>query len=294
MSDVSGREAAPDALDGEPAAVEAGAAGVGHEPVALDDDRVLLLGHLDGDVRGEARRIREPVVAVRLRRAAPRADDELVEDEAAAAGPVGAEDRERVPALPGRGHPLRDQLRERTVDRVEDAEARHAAHRGRARHHHLRDRARPRQHVDGPERAGGVRHLDGQRRPHGLVGARLHERARAVERAAHHRRRVGQVDRDLVAGDRDVGRDRDVADVDAVGAEVVGERGACRRARLRSPAARGAPCGRSAPRASPRARPGRAARRGRRPPARRRRTPPPARRGRRTSSAGSARSPPGS
>ena len=78
----------------------AGAARVGHEPVALDDDRELRLGHLDRDVRGEAGRIREPVVAVADGRAAPGADDELVEDEAIAAlGTVGAEDGERVAAL---------------------------------------------------------------------------------------------------------------------------------------------------------------------------------------------------
>ena len=93
------REAAPDALDREAAAVQAGAARVGHEPVPLDHDRVLGLGDLDRDVRGEARRVREAVVAVRLRRAAPGADDELVEDEALAVGPFGAEDRERVAAL---------------------------------------------------------------------------------------------------------------------------------------------------------------------------------------------------
>ena len=82
-----------------------------------------------------------------------------------------------------------------------------------------------REDVDRAERAGRVRHLDGQRRAHRLVDAGLHERARAVQRAAHHRRRVGQVGRDLVARDRHVRRDRHVADVDAVRAEVVGERG---------------------------------------------------------------------
>ena len=83
--------------------MQAGAARVGHEPVPLDHDRVLGLGDLDRDVRGEARRVREAVVAVGLRRAAPGADDELVEDEALAVGPLGAEDRERVAALAGGG-----------------------------------------------------------------------------------------------------------------------------------------------------------------------------------------------
>src|SRR5205814_3193908 len=86
-------QAPPDALDGEAAAVLAGAAAVGNEAVALDADRELRLRDLDRDVRGEARRVRQAVVAVVLGGAAPGADDQLIEDEAAAARrPVGAEE----------------------------------------------------------------------------------------------------------------------------------------------------------------------------------------------------------
>ena len=138
-------------------------------------------------------------------------------------GPVGAEHRERVPALARGADPRRDQLRERAVDRVERAEAGDAAHRRGARHHDLGDRAGLRQHVDRPERARGVRDLDAERRADGLVDARLDERARAVERARDHRRGLGQVGGDLVAVDRDRGRDRHVSPLDPVRVEVVGE-----------------------------------------------------------------------
>ena len=130
-----------------------------------------------------------------------------------------------LPPSPAAAHAVREQLGERAADGVDDAEPRHAAHRGGAGHHDLGDRSRLREDVDRAEGAGRVRHLDGQRRAHRLVDAGLHERARAVQRAAHHRRRVGQVGRDLVARDRHVRRDRHVADVDAVRAEVVGEGG---------------------------------------------------------------------
>ncbi len=171
-----------------------------------------------------------PSLPSRDGRAAPGADDELVEDEPVAAlRTVGAEDGEGVPALPGGRDPVGDQLRERAVERVEHPEARDAAHRRGARHDDLRDGAGLRQHRDRPERAGRVRHLEGERAAHRLVDAGHHERARAVERASHHRRRVGQVGDHLVAVDRDTGRDRDVARLDPVRAEVVGEgRGAVR------------------------------------------------------------------
>ncbi|PYV08594.1 MAG: hypothetical protein DMG07_25365 [Acidobacteria bacterium] len=70
-------EQPPFALDREPAAVEAGAAGVRDQPVALDADRVFALRLLDRDVARDVRRIAEPVVAVavrsaRRRRARPR------------------------------------------------------------------------------------------------------------------------------------------------------------------------------------------------------------------------------
>ena len=76
---------------------------------------------------------------------------------------LGAEDGERVAALARRGHAVGDQLRERAVDRVERAEAGDAAHRRRARHDDVRDRARLRQHVDRAEGARGVRDLDLER-----------------------------------------------------------------------------------------------------------------------------------
>ena len=177
-----------------------GPAGVGHEPVPLDDDRELRLRHLDGDVRGEAGGVREPVVPVPGRRAAPRPDDQLVVDvPVAAAGPVGAEDGERVAALARGRHPVGDQLRERAVERVDHAKAGDAAHRRGSGHHDLGDGARLRQHPHRPERAGRVRHLERQRAADDVVDARHHEGARAVERPPHHRRRLGQVGDHLVA-----------------------------------------------------------------------------------------------
>ena len=94
ISDVSGVRQRQTRSTARPPRCSPGAARVGHEPVALDHDRELGLRDLDRDVRGEARRVRQPVVAVVLGRAAPGADDELVEDEAVAAvGALGAEDR---------------------------------------------------------------------------------------------------------------------------------------------------------------------------------------------------------
>ena len=79
----------PDALDREAAAEPPRAAGVGHEAVALDQDRPVGLGHLDGDVGHARARVREAVVAVGDGPAAPRPDDQLAVDErlAAVAGP---------------------------------------------------------------------------------------------------------------------------------------------------------------------------------------------------------------
>src|SRR4051794_37219923 len=108
----------------------AGTARVGNEPVALDDDRELRLRHLDRDVRREAGRVGEAVVAVPDRSPAPGADDELVEDEPAAITleAVGAEDRKRVAALASRRNAIGDQLGQRAVERIEHSEARNAAH----------------------------------------------------------------------------------------------------------------------------------------------------------------------
>ena len=114
-----------------------------------------------------------PSLPSATRRGAPGADDELVEDEAAALRSLGAEDRERVAALSGGRDAIGDQLGERAVHRVEDPEPRDAAHRRRSGHRHLGNRPRLREHVDGPEGAGRVRHLERQRATNGLVDAGL-------------------------------------------------------------------------------------------------------------------------
>ncbi len=78
--------------------------------------------------------------------------------------------------------------------------------------------------VIGRDRAARARDLDRRRGHHRLVDARLGERRRRVERAAHHRRRAREVGDHLVAADRQVDGQLDVAHVDPVRVEVVGER----------------------------------------------------------------------
>ena len=105
-ADVDGRvghERAPDALDREPAAVAAGAARVGDEAVALDHDRPVALGELDRDVRHARARVREPVVPVGDRAAAPRPDDELAVDERLAARRVPVKNASVLPPSPAAG-----------------------------------------------------------------------------------------------------------------------------------------------------------------------------------------------
>ena len=99
-------ERPPRALDREPAAEQARPAAVGNEPVALDPDRELRLGHLDRDVRRRRRRVAEPVVAVGGRPRAPGADDELEVDERLAVGtarPRRSRASCRPPPPPARG-----------------------------------------------------------------------------------------------------------------------------------------------------------------------------------------------
>ena len=86
------------------------------------------------------------------------------------------------------------------------------------------DRARLRDHVDRPERARRVRDLERQRAAHDLVDAGLDERPRAVERPAHHRRRVPEVGDDLVAAIVTVAVIGTSQTLDPVRVEVVGER----------------------------------------------------------------------
>ena len=105
-----GDERPPAALDRETPAVTARAAAVGDEPVALDHDRELGLGNLDRDVRRGCSRVAQPIIAVCGRSRTPRPDHELEVDERLRLGILSREDRERVAALPGRGHPVRDQL----------------------------------------------------------------------------------------------------------------------------------------------------------------------------------------
>ena len=95
-------EGAPDPLDREPTPVAARAAGVGDQAVALDHDRPVALGQLDRDVGHAGAGVREAVVAVGDRPAAPGADDELAVDERLVLDPAG-EERERAAALPAAG-----------------------------------------------------------------------------------------------------------------------------------------------------------------------------------------------
>src|SRR5262249_58754964 len=74
----SAGEHRPLAPDGRPARDPACAAGVAHQAVALDADRVLALGLLDGDVAGNVGRVAQAVVAVPVRAGAPSARHELV------------------------------------------------------------------------------------------------------------------------------------------------------------------------------------------------------------------------
>ena len=156
-------------------------------------------------------------------RRAAGADDELAVDERLAAVAAG-EERERAATLARRGRATGDELREGAVHRVGDAVAGDPAHRRRAGHDDVGDGAGLRDHGDRPERSGRAGDVDLAGRHDGLVDARLDERRRAVERAAHHRRRVGEVGGELVAA-RSVrcDGDRHVEHVDPVGVHVVGE-----------------------------------------------------------------------
>ncbi len=224
MDERVGSDDAPDALDREPAAEAAGAAGVADEPVALDHDRPVALGQLDRDVRHARAGVGEAVVAVGDRPAAPGADDELAVDERLPRDPAG-EEGERAPALAGGRDPLRDQLRERAVHHVRDAVARDAPHRGGPGHEHVGDGAGLRDHGDRPARAAGARNVGRRGGHHGVVDGRLGEGGRAVERAAHLAGSESlKSTPELVAAHRSsVTRDRDVGELDAVGVEVVGE-----------------------------------------------------------------------
>ena len=132
-SRVRGRCTRHDALDREAAAVASGAAGVGDEPVALDHDRPVGLGDLDRDVRHARARVREAVVPVGDRPAAPRADDELAVDERlASTAPV--KNASVLPPSPAAGTRSGTSCASAPFIDVGEPVARDAAHRGRARH----------------------------------------------------------------------------------------------------------------------------------------------------------------
>ena len=113
------REAAPVALDREPAAVYACAARVGNEAVPLDHDWILGLGDLDRDVRGHAGRVVSPSLPSASGRAAPGAEAEL-DSRCTGRPPAGrAEDYQRVAALAGGDTRSRQQAGERLDDGVD-------------------------------------------------------------------------------------------------------------------------------------------------------------------------------
>ena len=110
-----------------------GAAGVRHEAVAFEPERLVgleELGRLVAEVRERVRHAFEPVTG---RARAPAADEDLGRAPRPALLVVAAERDQRRPTLAGGDHAIGDEACERAHDRVVDAVADHAAGTARGR-----------------------------------------------------------------------------------------------------------------------------------------------------------------
>jgi hypothetical protein len=142
----------PRFFDRQATAEFAGSPAVGHEAIAFHDDEELGLGDLYWHVCSGGDRIAETIVAVSPRDGSPRPDQQLEVDEGIISIAVAADDHARVAALTCRRNPVRQQLSESTLHRVECPKPSNAPYRGRCRIHDVSDRTGPREHPDRPER----------------------------------------------------------------------------------------------------------------------------------------------
>ena len=212
------------ARDGEAPAELAGAARVGDVAVALDQERVLGLDHLDRVVREVDDAAAAGVHAVPGRAAAPGAEEELEEHEGPALRVVAAEAHAGVAAhLAGEDAVGRD-LGERAEQRIGEAEAGEAARRDGGGQDGIHDGAGRRDDLDRAEIALVVRRIAADQMPHRRVDGGLGERQRRVDGPAHLGRRAGEIRDEPVARHRDRHHDRDRVGVDAVVVDPVGER----------------------------------------------------------------------